>query len=205
MWRTLPGAHQPIQRLELLQDRRGAGLARRVVVDRAEAGHVALGPVDLVEVDDVGLQPAQAEPRSLATMSPVKVGPDPAHAARQAGRLGSQHHALAHARAAGEPAADDGLGGARSRRAGHRVHLGRVDEVDAAPGAVQGWRGPWPSSTCSPKVMVPRQMGLTRRSLRPSGDAVRGGSGGWMKKATAALRPDQAVRRAAALALGAGR
>ena len=57
----------------------------------------------------------------------------PGHAARRAGHLGGQHELAARAGVLGEPVADDGFGGAEgflARR--HRVHLGRVDEVDAA-------------------------------------------------------------------------
>ncbi len=128
-------AHQPAQRLELLVDRGLRALLRRVVVHRPERRHVALGPVDLVEVDHVG---AQAPERAFARGQDVGPGQalafaDPGHAARGAGDLGGQHDALAQTRVGGQPVADDGFGGAErflARR--HRVHLGRVDEVDAA-------------------------------------------------------------------------
>jgi len=53
-------AHQRGQRFELLADRRLGRFLGRVVVERAERRHMAFGPVDLVEVDGIGAQPAQA-------------------------------------------------------------------------------------------------------------------------------------------------
>ena len=142
----LAGLHQRGQRVQLLGDAAVRAVLRRVQVQRAEERHVAVRPVDLVEVDDIGLQPLQAGVAGLRDLGRREVGAavaHPVHVARGSGHLGRQHDALAHSGAAREPVADDGLGGAvglAPRR--HRVHLGRVDEVDAAGhGVVQQGMG----------------------------------------------------------------
>ena len=128
----LARAYQPRQCVELLMNRCLRRLLGRVVVQLAKHWHMAFGPMDLVEIDHVGLQPAQA---GLAGAHDVVrcqtlAFADPGHAARWAGHLARQHHALAYARPAGEPAPQNGLGGAIgfcTRR--HGVHLGRVEKV----------------------------------------------------------------------------
>jgi hypothetical protein len=92
--------------------------------------------VDLVEIDHVGAQPLQAVVAGLDDLGSGQVGTavaHPVHVARWPGDLGREHHLGAHAGPAREPAAEDALGravGLAPHR--HRVHLRRVDEVDAA-------------------------------------------------------------------------
>jgi hypothetical protein len=98
MWRTLP-ALTSVPALELLVDRGLRLFLGRVVVEDAERRHVALGPVDLVQVDHVGLQALQA---GVARGHDVgrrhaAAGAHPGHAARRAGHLGGQHQLLARA------------------------------------------------------------------------------------------------------------
>ena len=105
----------------------------RVEVQGTEGRHVARRPVNLVEVDHLGLQAAQAALAGFDDAGLAHLGAQPGHATRRAGHLGGQHHLLPRARVAGEPVADDGF----RRTAGfglgrHGVHLGRVDEVHAA-------------------------------------------------------------------------
>jgi len=92
--------------------------------------------VDLIQVDVVGLQAAQAVLAGrddVVRREVLAAVADPGGAARGAGDLGGQHQAFACARTAGEPVAEDALGGAVGLgTCGHRIHLGRVDEVDAA-------------------------------------------------------------------------
>ncbi|MNT78301.1 hypothetical protein D3C72_2175250 [compost metagenome] len=57
---NLARLHQARERLQLLADRRFAGFLFRVVVQIAKGGHMALRPVNLVEVDHIRLQTAQA-------------------------------------------------------------------------------------------------------------------------------------------------
>ena len=95
----------------------------------------------------------------------------PGHAARRAGHLGGQHELLARMPGffANQLPMMVSVAPKVSFAGRHGVHLGGVDEVDAALAASgRGSRGRVASSTCSPKVMVPRQMGVTCRSLWPS-------------------------------------
>jgi hypothetical protein len=95
----LAGLDQRAQGFELLVQR-GFGLVLgRVEIDDAEGRHVALGPMDLVQIDHIGLQPAQAgvaRGHDVGRRHPT-AGADPGHAARRARDLGGQHHLLAHA------------------------------------------------------------------------------------------------------------
>jgi hypothetical protein len=131
----LAGLHQPRQRFELFVDRGGGGLLGGVVVQRAKSRHVTLGPVDLVEVDHIGLQPAQA---AFARGNDVRGGhalvlAHPGHAAGRPRHLGGQHQLFAGAWILLEPVADDGFGRAAGLGLGrHRVHLRGVDEIHAA-------------------------------------------------------------------------
>ena len=96
---------------------------------------MALRPVDLVEVDHIGLQATQA---AFARGNDVRrchalAFAHPGHATRRASHLGGQHQLLAGTGVLGKPVADDGFCRAKSLGpCGHRIHLGRVDEVDAA-------------------------------------------------------------------------
>jgi hypothetical protein len=169
MWRTLP-ALTSVPRASSCSSQRGFGLVLGgVEIDDAEGRHVALGPVDLVQVDHIGLQPAQA---GVARGHDVgrrhaTAGAHPGHAARRARDLGGQHHLLARARVFRKPVADDGLGGATGL--GLRAGTAYISAVSMklTPRSSERFRMAWAlaSSTCSPKVMVPRQMGVTCRSL----------------------------------------
>ena len=128
--------HQPLQAAQLLVDRRDGAVTLRVEVQVAEHRHVARRPVQLVQVDDVGLQPLQAAFAGSDDVVGSDVGAavaQPFIAAHRPGRLGGQHDARAHPGALAQPVADETFGVAVTRRAGrHRVHLGGVDEVQAA-------------------------------------------------------------------------
>ncbi len=132
----LAGLHAVVQRLELLVhvgERPLAVLAKRVVAPGlAEVEMAAVRPVDLVEIDIVGLQALQAGIDRLADrragdrLALADIGP------AGAGDLGGKHHVLALA-GLGEPVADDRLGeriGLRRKRRG-RVEFGGVEEIDA--------------------------------------------------------------------------
>ena len=80
-----------------------------------------VGPVGLVQVDVVGVQPAQAV-LDLLHDPPPRRTPLVGVVAHGRHELGGQHHAVAPPL---ERLADDLLGLAR------RVHVGRVNEVDA--------------------------------------------------------------------------
>jgi hypothetical protein len=92
----------------------------------------------------------------------------PGHAARRPGHLGGQHHRwrTPGRRPATRPMMVS-VAPKVSRRAG-TAYISAVSMKLMPPRRARGRgsraRG---SSTCSPKVMVPRQMGLTRRSLLP--------------------------------------
>jgi hypothetical protein len=117
--------------------------------------------VDLVQVDHVGLQAAQ---RAFAGREDVRRRQ--AAFARTQGMPREGPATLVAStifcarRGARQPVAQDGLGGAEGLRARrHRIHLRRVEEL--MPRATARSRIAWESGsfTCSPKVMVPRQMG----------------------------------------------
>jgi hypothetical protein len=166
----LAGAHLLVEHFEGFFQRREHVVGQVLVAQLAEEVGAALGPVQLVQVDAVGLQALEACIQRgddvLAVVLELAVA-DVADAVAGAGDLAGQHPVVAVA--VGEPVADDAFGGGvgfRARR--HRVHLGGVDEVDA------GGLGPliWAKASswvfCSPQVMVPRQRALTLRSVRPS-------------------------------------
>ncbi|MCY1547897.1 hypothetical protein D9M68_839780 [compost metagenome] len=89
--------------------------------------------MDLIQVDDVGLQAAQAAFAGLDHAGLAHLGAQPGHAAGRACYLGGQHEFFARARSLGEPVAENGLGGAAGfGPGGHRIHFRRVKEVDAA-------------------------------------------------------------------------
>src|SRR5690606_23756370 len=113
---------------------RGEVLLLVAVAELAEEVGAALGPVQLVEVDPVGLQALQALVQGgdyvLAVVLQVAAA-DVADAVAGAGHLARQDPLGAIA-ADLEVVADDALGGAvglGTRR--HRVHLGGIEEVDA--------------------------------------------------------------------------
>ena len=98
----------------------------------AEQRRVALGPVNLVQIQIVGLQPREAGvdrgfdllARELGTVA------DPGDLPRRTGHLGGQHDLVA--RLVFQPRPDVLLGLALRMGAGRdRIHLGGVDEVHA--------------------------------------------------------------------------
>ena len=95
--------------------------------DLVPAG-AAIDVVHLVEVDVVGLQPAQAGvagPPDVQRREPPLVRP----VAHVAVELRGEHRLLTPSTALGEPAADDLLG--RATPLGAAVDVGRVEEVDS--------------------------------------------------------------------------
>ena len=111
----------------------------RLVFGRIEIGHakdrgMALGPVDLVEVDHIGLQAAQAAVAGGQDVLPgqARAFADPGHATGRARHLGRQHQFFAGTGVLSEPVANKGFGRATGvGRSRHGIHLGRVNEVDA--------------------------------------------------------------------------
>ena len=133
----MPGAHEVGQRAERLVD----------------VG-VLLGPVDLVQVDPVGAEPAQAV-LDFAHDPAARVAELVRVVAHRAVHLGREHDVVAPA--AGSALPDDLLGLAA------RVDVGGVDEVDARveravddPDALVVVRLPQ-----APNIIAPRQSGLT--------------------------------------------
>ncbi|MNN46183.1 hypothetical protein D3C81_1605530 [compost metagenome] len=113
---------------------RGEQVLRRVLVTQlAEEVGAALGPVQLVEVDPVGLQALEAVvqggddvlavvlEQAVANMVDAVAGP---------GHLAGQDP-LGTVAALAEPVADHALGGGVGFRAGRDgIHLGSIDEID---------------------------------------------------------------------------
>src|SRR5699024_10405256 len=105
------------------------------VFEAAEEVGAPVGPVQLVEIDVVGLQPAQAGLERVADLlwgqAPFRAaGAKPVHGAAP-GRLAEQHHFVAPA-VGGQPPAEIFLAaplGFGPRR--HRVHLCGINEVNA--------------------------------------------------------------------------
>ena len=112
---------------------------------------VGSGPVDLVEVDVVGAEPAQAG-LALADDPPARVAVMFGSVAHRAVHLGREDDVVA---AAGERLADDLL-----RLAGG-VHVGGVDEVDA--GVERGVddldASSWSGLPHAPNIIAPRHSG----------------------------------------------
>ena len=130
---NLARPHQRAHRLDLLGDGGALALGGGVEHRVAEVGQVSLRPVDLVEVDAIGLQAPKAGLAGLRDVGPVQVGAPAAYpvAPAGAGDLGGDHEPVAVV--AGKPAAEILLGpalGFGPRR--HRIHLRGVDEVDPA-------------------------------------------------------------------------
>ena len=130
------GLDQFGQRRQRLFDRHAVMLRLVLVGADAETVGDAVGPVDLVEVDVVGLQPRQAGLDRREEVGAIQPRLAIAHPAEAAGRrtddLAGEDHPVALA-ARLEPAADHllrlavGVGGGRDG-----VHLRRVPEIDAA-------------------------------------------------------------------------
>ena len=96
---------------------------------------MALRPVNLVQVDDIGLQTLQAGvARSHDVFGRHAIAfTHPRHTTRRACDFGGQHDFLPRTRALGQPVANDGF--CRAKRfcfGGHRINFGGVDEVDTA-------------------------------------------------------------------------
>ena len=117
--------------------------------------------VDLVEVDPVGAEAAQAG-FALLDDPAARVAELVRAVAHRAVHLGREHDLVA---AAFERLADDLLGLAA------RVDVGGVDEVDA--GVERLWMirtdSSWSGLPQAPNIMAPRQSGLTLTPVRPSG------------------------------------
>jgi hypothetical protein len=123
---------EPGQRADLLVDRRPSALLRRIELGRVEHRHVALRPVDLIEVDAIGAQAREARVDRLGDHVGREIGPAVANPfpSPRTRNLAGNDDALAAATR--EPAAEvlfrAALGGGLGR---HRIHLGGIDEVDA--------------------------------------------------------------------------
>jgi hypothetical protein len=135
------GVDQVLERIQRLFDGRGVFVGHMGVAQLAKVVGGAVGPVQLVQVDVVGLQALQALVHGFEQVGLVEgqaATPDVAGAQRlpcRAGGFGGQHDVLAAA-CVFQPRADVLLGAALGLGLrGHGVHLGRVHEVDAA---VQG-------------------------------------------------------------------
>ena len=121
---------------ELVMDGGDRHIFGRVEIHDAEGRHMAHRPVDLVEVDHVGLHSLEAGVAGFGDVrwgQVVAAAPHPAHAACRAGHFGGQHQLVARARIFFKPVAQDFFGdveGLSSR--GHRVHLCCVQKVDTA-------------------------------------------------------------------------
>ena len=102
--------------LQLIVDGGDGLVLGRVKVGDAERGHMAGGPVDLVEVNHVGFQAFQAVFTGLDDVGPGQVGAaiaDPRHAAGRARHLGGQHGLRPGSRGFFKPVAQDGFGRAK--------------------------------------------------------------------------------------------
>ena len=134
MARTLPSCDQFGEGFELLADRRAYPILRWIELPLAEHRLVAFRPVQLVEVDVIGLQALQGAFDGGADVGAVECrrpAANPVEIARGSGDLGRDDDLLALL--ALQPAPDDALRSAESPGARrHGVHLGGVDEIDAA-------------------------------------------------------------------------
>ncbi len=134
----LAGAHEVLQHRQGFLDRHGVLVFDPRVVQLAERGRGAVGPVELIQVQVVRLQPLQAGVQRRGQVLAVQEGLAVADVAgtlgvaHGAGDLAGQHDVVAAARL-GQPRADVGFGQALRFGLGrHRVHFGHVDQVDAA-------------------------------------------------------------------------
>ena len=128
----LAGLHQLAHRAKGFLYRRRAAVVAGLEAKLAEVVGGARRPVDLVQVDVVGLEPGQRGIAGSQHAGAIELGPA-AHVIHlpRPGDLGRQHDVLPLA-GLGEPGADDLFGAAVGfslRR--HRIHLGGVEEVDA--------------------------------------------------------------------------
>ena len=132
----LAGLDQLAQRFQLGVHGRDHAVFAWVKSHHAKQGQVARGPVQLVEVNHVGVEALQAAVASGHDVCRRQIhGPaaHPGHAARGAGHFGGDRELLAQLRVFGDPVADIGLGDLKGLGArGHGVHLGRVPKGDAA-------------------------------------------------------------------------
>ena len=135
------GAHlavldQAAQGFELVVDGGDRHVFGRVEIHDAEGRHMAHRPVDLIQVNHVGLQALETGVAGFGDVrrgQVVAAAAHPAHAACRAGHFGGQHQLLARARIFFKPVAQDFFGEVEGFSAcGHRVHLCGVEKVDAA-------------------------------------------------------------------------
>ena len=121
------------ERFQLGADRRAVALLVGLVLPLPEHRLVAFRPVQLIEVDVVGLQALQRAFDGGADVGAVdcqRAAADPVEVAAGAGDLGGNDDLFP--RLPLEPAADDAFRGAAGFGAGrHRIHLGGVEEIDA--------------------------------------------------------------------------
>ncbi|MNS70324.1 hypothetical protein D3C72_1036660 [compost metagenome] len=134
----LARAHEILQHRQGFFDRHGVLVFHPGVVQLAEGGGGAVRPVQLIQVQVIRLQALQAGVQRFGQVLAVQEGlavADVAGAlgvAHRAGHLAGQHDVLA-ALAARQPGADIGFGQPLRFGLGrHGVHLGHVDQVDAA-------------------------------------------------------------------------
>ncbi|MNT35689.1 hypothetical protein D3C72_1717250 [compost metagenome] len=132
----LAGLHQFSERLQLFGD-----FGKRALLvltggveapGAAEMIGAAIRPVNLVEVDVVGLQPLEAGIHRLADGGGVDIATAANIISPGAGDLGGEHDLIAPA-GLFEPAADILLGPALcfGGNGGGRIKLGRIEEIDA--------------------------------------------------------------------------
>jgi hypothetical protein len=167
----LAGAHLLVEHFEGFFQRREHVVGLVLVAQLAEEVGAALRPVQLVQVDAVGLQALEAGIQRgddvLAVVLELAVA-DVVDAVAGAGDLAGQHPVVAVA-AAFEPVADDAFGGGVGFGRGGTGYISAVS-MKLIPAALA--RSIWAKASswlfCSPQVMVPRQRALTLRSVRPS-------------------------------------
>ncbi len=130
----LARAHLLVEHLQGFFQWREMVLGQVLVAQLAEEVGAAFRPVQLVEVDAIGLQAPQALFQCRDDVLPVVpelTVADMADAIAGAGHLAGQYPVVPIA-LAGEPVTDDALGsGIGFRPRGYRIHLGGIDEVDA--------------------------------------------------------------------------
>ena len=137
--RHLAARDQRRQHAEDLVDRVAVAFERQIV-EAFEHAHRPVGPMQLIEIDIVGLEPLEAAlDRSIDLRRAVPrrrcVFAQPGHLAA-AGDLGRDHHLVALF-ARGKPRADDRFGAALRLGLGrHGINLRGVEQGDAAPDRV---------------------------------------------------------------------
>ena len=129
------GFHQLTQSFQLGVHGSDFAVFAGIKIHLPEQGHVARGPMQLVEVNHIGLQSAQT---AFAGFDDVlcahihRPAAHPGHAARGAGHFGRQNKLLAHAGVFGKPVAQKGFGDLKGFRPWrHRIHFSGVPKSQA--------------------------------------------------------------------------